>query len=248
MTLSQHYKILISALLFVAALFAATADNVITKSDNLPLDRKIFAIKSDEQSSEFQLIIPNKIEADTGFNSLMNRYFYLCLMGDPTNNLNPDSLLLLFKRQSFKDLSFELLTSTDLLKQLNEFYRYEEFERIDEYSVNILYNCSDSNTVYYIADSLLNVDNGKGLVALWENCNIQHLKNYNLYKQRVIDSKRRVYDLAALVIINHNNKNYRERDMLMGYLKKKDKKIFKRLNIFLNEEDFIDYPTYLFDL
>lgn len=199
-------------------------------------------------STQSPLIIPKKIEADTGFNSLMNRYFYLCLMGDCTNNLNQDSLLLLFKRQSFKDLSFELLTSKDLLKQINEFYRYEEFERIDEYSVNILYNCTDSNTVYYITDSLLKVDNEKGLVALWQKCNIQNLKNYNLYKQRVIDSKRRVYYLVELVIINHNSKNYRERDMLMGYLKKKDKKLFKRLNNLFHEEDFIDYPTYLFDL
>ncbi|MCH5215523.1 MAG: hypothetical protein J1F10_01175 [Muribaculaceae bacterium] len=193
------------------------------------------------------LIISKKIESDSGFNNLLNRYLHLCLIGEDINGLNQDSLLLLFKRPSFTNLSFKLLSSKDFLKQINVFYPKEQFERLDEYSVNILYKCFDSNTVYSITDSLLKVDNDKGLVALWEKCNIHKLKNYDLYKQRVINSKR-VYDLIMLVIINHNSKNYGERDILMGYLRKIDKQIFKQLKDLFHEEDFIDYPTYLFEL
>lgn len=89
---------------------------------------------------------------------------------------------------------------------------------MDDYKINLLYNCTDTTVLYSIANDLLLNKNVLGLLGIWNNCRVSKLPAYRQFVKWCCE-KRQQEIIVMLVIINHNNGNIMEEKRLLKYVK-----------------------------
>ncbi len=221
-------------------------NNVICCRNNI--DNPPITINSDVPEEyiwkQSPFLISTEIENDTNYRMLLSDYMYYCLINENLEFPNNDSLRMLFSRPSFKIVTEYILNDPNS-NTLNIFYP-DSPDTWDDYKYNILYNCNDTATLYYVANKLLTHHNINGLLGLWLNCNWQDIPVYNDFLDWAI-SNNKVFDITTLIIISHNSGNIKEKERLLKILKEKDYKLYCKLDNYILTKKKISNYDYLFE-
>lgn len=208
----------------------------------------LFVINANAQSSKFgqqqvfsSFQIPNNIESDLGYGKLLSRYVTFAMMNESCITLHKDSLKSLYARSSFCKT---ILYLCDSANYVNTNFLYEDIDRWVENLPNLLSYCNEPEIQYEISDSLLNKGYDTGLLAMWNSCNTNRLRNYSKYRDNLIEHKK-IFLLGDLVIISYNSKNKNEYNYLINFIKKNDKNFFRFLKKLLAKKKEITYYEYM---
>lgn len=188
--------------------------------------------------------IPDSVEADTGYNRMLQRYLYQCVRGDECLEFNRDSLATLFRKPSFFSCSVNLMISENDAKN-NIMYKDNPLLWADSVQ-NILYNCTDKEVVYSIVDYLLAMGESRGLSTVWEYCDIKKLQHYQAYKRHLAVSRNYLI-LSELAVICHNSLNKREERKLLSLIRNISPESESYLQNLFIAHQFISYFDYSFD-
>lgn len=183
------------------------------------------------------------VEPDYEYNQLLRKYLYSTVRGEGVSSFSHDSLSALFGRPSFKMASIEIMNPENA-GRLNVVYP-ESLMTWDDSVTQVLLCCTNDNVVYEVADSLLATGYSKGMIALWDECDVNRLISYPKYFQLIKGTPSELAELTELAIINHNSDNRREVKRIMrqiGALSKDTKHALRKL---LRSIQFIDYTSYL---
>ena len=219
-------KMLLFTLLFVSGLNA----QIITIGDTTCNCFNVFKVSVQEESKEH-------------YRMMLSKYIYNAMLDD-IYDMEKEMLNKLFKRKSFKESMIFLLSDESLF--LDIFYENDtnNHERWNEYTLNLLYNCSNKKVLYKISNELINNNNDKGLLALWNSLNKNKIKHYNLYKQSLMD-KNDLYKLSELVVVFHNSRNIKERNELLEFIQHEDLNLARLLQELMQKNLSVSYVDYL---
>ena len=73
------------------------------------------------------LAVPDSVEADSGYNRLLQHYNYYCIKGDKFPEFDRDSLAALFRRPSFFSMTVNLMREEKELFSTHESISYSEY-------------------------------------------------------------------------------------------------------------------------
>ena len=216
--------------LFILLLASGLNAQIITIGDTVCKCFKVFNVSPQNEPREKYRII-------------LSKYIYNAMF-DNIYDIENKSLNQLFERRAFKESMIFLLS--DESSFLDIFYEdyANNHERWNEYTLNLLYNCSNKKVLYQISNELIDNNNDKGLLAFWNSLNINKIKHYSLYKQSLMN-KNDLYKLSELVIIFHNSKNIKERNELLEFILHKNLSLAKLLQELMQKNSNISYVDYL---
>lgn len=190
------------------------------------------------------LAVPDSVEADSGYNRLLQHYNYYCIKGDKFPEFDRDSLAALFRRPSFFSMTVNLMREEN--DPVNNIM-YKDAPLLWADSVpNILLNCTDKEIVYSIVDRLLLYGEIRWFYVLWESCDINKLHNYQSYKRSLVE-KGNFLILAEFAVICHNSKNGREKKKLLREINRLSPQSARYLKELFSTHETISYSEYTFE-
>lgn len=123
---------------------------------------------------------------------------------------------ILFNKSLFTEAILHIYTSSYFLKESI----YEDESRWRESYTNLLYNCSDNETLKNICDSLLSLGIVDGLYPYWEKgLDALSPESLEIFESKVLNNN---YILSELIACYHNNGMFAFRDRLLNVLENRD--------------------------
>ncbi len=217
---------------------------LITLSYFLPINAQIVTINKESDDCYLTFVIDKNIESDIFFQQQLSCYIYNAMID---NSCKLDSLFIqeLYKRTSFKESLIYLLDDNNNYL-LDVFYEKNNdcHGRWAEYSVNLLYNCTNYDVKCDLVNELLKCNNDKGVIAMWEDIDPQKLPCLPKYIKYNIKNKN-CYLLAELACTLYNSKSLKLYNYLIKEIAKQDVMIAEKLTSLTKSKYHIEYIEYI---
>lgn len=184
--------------------------------------------------------IAKSVEPNSGYRNLLGKYISLSMRANDCDELNGDSLKILFVRPSFEQSLLYLCTPENY--STSNIY-YEDDSRWKESLPYLISNCTNKDVQYEIADELLGQGLDVGLIALWNSCDIGKLQNYDSYIGKLV-SEQNYYLLGDIAIIAHNAKKEKECGKLLRMIKKHHKPFWQFLKRYIGKNECLSFYYY----
>ena len=210
----------------------------------VPIKAQIVTVNKHSNSCYNTFIIDKNIERDISYRLQLSCYIYNAMI---ENNCALDSLRLqeLYNRTSFRKTILYVLNDRNNAL-LDVFYEHnnDSHDRWSEYSINLLYNCTNYEVKCKIVNELLKCNNEKGIVAMWNDIDPNKLPCLTKYIERNI-TKKNCYLLAELACALYNTNHLTLYNHILREIEKQDKIIASKLNIMTIKNNHIEYVEYL---
>lgn len=210
----------------------------------VPTNAQVVSVNKNANDCYFTFIIDPKIENDIFFRQQLSCYIYNAMI-DNCCVLDSMKLEDLYNRTSFKKTLLYVLNN-DNNALLDVFYENnnDSHYRWSEYSINLLYNCTNYEAKCLIVNELLKCNNNKGIVAMWNDIEPNMLPCLTKYIEQNL-KMRNYYLLAELACALYNKKHLKLYNRILRKIEKQDNAIAKKISFLTKNNDYINYIEYI---